>query len=162
MDEEPQVRGCYNITFICTPTRKQCPELWTLPAQHTTFNTLDNWAIYPTPNQKGKRPERKGYRVMARNMYTIHSVTYIHQTLKRVIPIAFRCTLFFPQKLASHRQWRFLGNSMHCQSIGQSMEIPCFSRRTPFRWSVFIQTIRADPPSSPPPPPPHPLTPQES
>ena len=20
MDEEPQVRGCYNITFICTPT----------------------------------------------------------------------------------------------------------------------------------------------
>ena len=24
MDEESQVRGCYNITFICTPTRKQC------------------------------------------------------------------------------------------------------------------------------------------
>ena len=23
MDEEPQVRGCYNITFICTPTRRQ-------------------------------------------------------------------------------------------------------------------------------------------
>ena len=48
----------------------------TLPAQHTTFNTLDNWAINPPPNQKGKGPERKGYRVMARNMYTIHSVTY--------------------------------------------------------------------------------------
>ena len=47
----------------------------TLPAQHTTFNTLDNWAIKPPPNQKGKGPERKGYRVMARNMYTIHSVT---------------------------------------------------------------------------------------
>ena len=45
----------------------------TLPAQHTTFNTLDNWAIKTPPNQKG--PERKGYRVMARNMYTIHSVT---------------------------------------------------------------------------------------
>ena len=50
---------------------------WTmmLPAQHTTFNTLDNWAINPPPNQKGKGPERNGYRVMARNMYTIHSVT---------------------------------------------------------------------------------------
>ena len=46
-----------------------------LPAQHTAFNTLDNWAIKPPPNQKGKGPERKGYRVMARNMYTIHSVT---------------------------------------------------------------------------------------
>ena len=50
-------------------------EKGTLPAQHTTFNTLDNWAINPPPNQKGKGPERKGYRVMARNMYTIHSVT---------------------------------------------------------------------------------------
>ena len=50
--------------------------LGTLPAQHTTFNTLDNWAINPPPNQKGKGPERKGHRVMARNMYTIHSVTY--------------------------------------------------------------------------------------
>ena len=45
---------------------------------HTTFNTLDNWAIKTPPNQKGKGPERKGYRVMARNMYTIHSVTYIY------------------------------------------------------------------------------------
>ena len=24
MNEESQVRGCYNITFVCTPTRKQC------------------------------------------------------------------------------------------------------------------------------------------
>ena len=47
-----------------------------LPAQHTTFNTLDNWAIKTPPNQKGKGPERKGYRVMAQNMYTIHSVTH--------------------------------------------------------------------------------------
>ena len=38
MDEESQVRGCYNITF----------------------NTLDNWAIKTPPNQKGKGPERKG------------------------------------------------------------------------------------------------------
>ena len=31
----------------------------TLPTQHTTFNTLDNWAIKKPPNQKGKGPERK-------------------------------------------------------------------------------------------------------
>ena len=24
MNEESQLRGCHNITFICTPTRKQC------------------------------------------------------------------------------------------------------------------------------------------
>ena len=35
-------------------------EKGTLPAQHTTFNTLDNWAIKNPPNQKGKGPERKG------------------------------------------------------------------------------------------------------
>ncbi len=52
-----------------------CGGMMTLPAQHTTFNTLDNWAIKTPPNQKGKGPERKGYRVMAQNMYTIHSVT---------------------------------------------------------------------------------------
>ena len=23
IDEEPQVRGCYNITFICTPTNQE-------------------------------------------------------------------------------------------------------------------------------------------
>ena len=23
MDEEPQVRGCYNLTFICTPTNQE-------------------------------------------------------------------------------------------------------------------------------------------
>ena len=23
MDEDPQVRGCYNITFICTPTNQE-------------------------------------------------------------------------------------------------------------------------------------------
>ena len=23
MDEEPQVRGCYNVTFICTPTNQE-------------------------------------------------------------------------------------------------------------------------------------------
>ena len=53
----------------------------TLPAQHTTFNTLDNWAIKTPPNQKG--PERKDYRVMVRNMYTIHSVTIVREATIR-------------------------------------------------------------------------------
>ena len=67
-----------NTGHIANKTTRLCRDTGgkgTLPAQHTTFNTLDNWAITPPPNQKGKRPERKGYRVMARNMYTIHSVT---------------------------------------------------------------------------------------
>ena len=64
-------RNSKQTTCLCRDTGGK----GTLPAQHTTFNTLDNWAIKPPPNQKGKGPERKGYRVMARNMYTIHSVT---------------------------------------------------------------------------------------
>ena len=48
------------------------PELCT---QHTTFNTLDNWG-HKTPTQsKRKRTRKKRLKVMARNMYTIHSVT---------------------------------------------------------------------------------------
>ena len=38
MDEETQVRGCYNITFICTPpTRKQC--LFEKTQANKTFRT---------------------------------------------------------------------------------------------------------------------------
>ena len=33
------------------------PELWTLPAQHTTFNTLDTWG-HKTPTQS-KRTRKK-------------------------------------------------------------------------------------------------------
>ena len=81
MDEESQVRGCYNITFIWTPTRKQCRLFTemntgrnskqttrlcrdtggkgTLPAQCTGFNTIDNWG-HKTPTQsKRKRTRRK-------------------------------------------------------------------------------------------------------
>ena len=67
--------GCNSkqTTCLCRDTGGK----GTLPAQHTTFNTLDNWAINPPPNQKGKGLERKGYTVMARNMYTIHSVTHV-------------------------------------------------------------------------------------
>ena len=64
-------RNSKQTTCLCRDTGGK----GTLPAQHTTFNTLDNWGHKPSPNQKGKGPERKGYRVMARNMYTIHSVT---------------------------------------------------------------------------------------
>ena len=76
MNEESQVRGCYNITFFSTPTRKQCrlsPELNTgpnskqtaclcrdtggkreLPTQPTSFNTLDNWG-HKTPTQSKRK-----------------------------------------------------------------------------------------------------------
>ena len=70
-----------NMWTLATTVNKQPASAGTLggkgmlPAQHTTFNTLDNWAINPPPNQKGKGLERKGYRVMVWNMYTIHSVT---------------------------------------------------------------------------------------
>jgi len=66
-------RNSKQTTCLCRDTGGK----GTLPAQHTTFNTLDNWGHKTPPNQKGKGPERKGYRVMARNMYTIHSVTRI-------------------------------------------------------------------------------------
>ena len=46
-------------------------------AQHTSFNTLDNWDHKtPTQSKKEKVQERKGQRIMARNTYTIHSVTH--------------------------------------------------------------------------------------
>ena len=64
-------RNSKQTTCLCSDTGGK----GTLPAQHTTFNTLDNWG-HKTPIQsKRKGPERKGYTVMARNMYTIHSVT---------------------------------------------------------------------------------------
>ena len=82
MNEESQVRGCYNFYLhqpgnnVGSPLnqmhRQQLELLltddlllqgyWgkgTLPAQRTSFNTLDNWAIKLTSNQKGKGQERK-------------------------------------------------------------------------------------------------------
>ena len=49
--EESEVRGCCNITFICTPTRKQC-------LCSKSFNTLDNWG-HKTPTQSKKEKDRK-------------------------------------------------------------------------------------------------------
>ena len=73
----------------------------TLLAQHTTFNTLDNWAIKTPPNEKGKGPERKGYRVMARNMYTIHSITY-HDSVSVCVHLT-QCSLSQNGKLFLRR-----------------------------------------------------------
>ena len=43
--------------------------------QRTGFNTLDNWG-HKTPTQSKRIKDRKErLKVMARNMYTIHSVT---------------------------------------------------------------------------------------
>ena len=83
MNEEPQVRGCYNITFICTNQetvgsplnqmhRQQLKLLLTddlllqghwgkedVLAQCASFNTLDNWG-HKTPTQsKRKRTGKK-------------------------------------------------------------------------------------------------------
>ena len=37
MDEEPQVRDCYNITFICTPTNQETVEVIKQPASVGTL-----------------------------------------------------------------------------------------------------------------------------
>ena len=47
MNEESQVRGCYNITFICAPTRKQCL-CWKRHKQtkHTSHTSEPRLAAY--------------------------------------------------------------------------------------------------------------------
>ena len=105
MNEEPQVRGWYNITFICTPTNQETVSVrlspvmktWTpatsvnkttclcrdtggkgtLPAQHTSFNTLDNWG-HKTPTQsKRKRTGKKGLKG--------HGPEHVYNTLGYII-----------------------------------------------------------------------------
>ena len=94
MNEEPQARGCYNFyLYTNQPGNSVGSPLWwkhehrphqqtrqpasagtrggkgTLPAQHTTLNTLDNWG-HKTPTQsKRKRTGKKRLQgqVMARN-----------------------------------------------------------------------------------------------
>ena len=39
MDEEPQVRGCYNITFICTPTNQETVSVLEKTQANKTFTT---------------------------------------------------------------------------------------------------------------------------
>ena len=39
MDEEPQVRGCYNITFICTPANKETVSVLEKTQANKTFRT---------------------------------------------------------------------------------------------------------------------------
>ena len=39
MDEEPQVRGCYNITFICTPTNQETVSVLEKTQANKTFRT---------------------------------------------------------------------------------------------------------------------------
>ena len=66
----------------------------TLPAQHTTFNTLVIGAIKLPPNQKGKGPERKDERVMARNI-GLHKNSQFGETLlvkpESVLPLIMQC-----------------------------------------------------------------------
>ena len=72
-------RNSKQTTCLCRDTGGK----GTLPAQHTTFNTLDNWGHKKPTQLKKKRTGTKGYRVIARNLYTIHSVTSIIIHLKR-------------------------------------------------------------------------------
>ena len=79
MNQESQVRGCYNITFICTnqetvlrdehmntgcnskQTTCLCRDTGgkgMLPAQCTSFNTLDNWG-HKTPTQSKRKRNQK-------------------------------------------------------------------------------------------------------
>ena len=39
MEEEPQVRGCYNITFICTPTNQETVSVLEKTQANKTFRT---------------------------------------------------------------------------------------------------------------------------
>ena len=39
MKEEPQVRGCYNITFICTPTNQETVSVLEKTQANKTFRT---------------------------------------------------------------------------------------------------------------------------
>ena len=39
MDEESQVRGCYNITFICTPTNQETVTVLEKTQANKTFRT---------------------------------------------------------------------------------------------------------------------------
>ena len=40
MDEEPQVRGCYNITFICTPTNQETVSVLEKIQANKTFRIM--------------------------------------------------------------------------------------------------------------------------
>jgi len=48
-------RNSKQTTCLCRDTGGK----GTLPAQHTSFNTLDNWGHKTPTNQKGKGQERK-------------------------------------------------------------------------------------------------------
>ena len=39
MNEEPQVRGCYNITFICAPTNQETGSVLEKTQAKKTFRT---------------------------------------------------------------------------------------------------------------------------
>ena len=110
----------------------------------TTFNTLDNWAIKTPPNQKGKGPERKGYRVMARNMYTIHSVTLFSKSsppvpdwLKMRSYELFGLHLLFQNRQQPYTdQYTFPQTSCHTglQVISTSVLLKTTHQHTPKHW----------------------------
>ena len=51
MNEEPQVRGCYNITFICTPTNQETVSVLEKTQakykQQQLSNNYSNHVVYP-------------------------------------------------------------------------------------------------------------------
>ena len=56
-------------TCLCTDTKGK----GTLPAQHTTFNTLDNWGHKNPTQSKRKRTRKKGLKY--------HGLEHVYDTL---------------------------------------------------------------------------------
>ena len=85
-----------------------------LPAQHTTFNTLDNWGHKPPPNQKGKgQAERlKG-----------HGPEHVYNTLSCTCMCAYHIyvCLCECEKVRSHSQnmLLFFFSCLHIQFPGK-------------------------------------------
>ena len=111
MNQESQVRGCYNNFYLRQPGNRVGPQLnqmhrqqlelatsycrdtggkRTLLAQRTSFNILDNWG-HKTPTQKKKKKieREKGQERKVKGSrpetHTMHSVTSIQPATRKIV-----------------------------------------------------------------------------